>query len=112
MTPRIRDAGLQPERTALAWLRTYLVLIAMSVLLLKVGKQGDNLLLQLDALILIGFTGFFYFSNKKRFSALIHQAPIIGEKEVLFKKLLSTIIILTAIVYVSTLLVKFINIMV
>ena len=112
MIPRTRDAGLQPERTALAWLRTYMLLIAMSVLLLKVGKQSDNLLLQLDALILIGFTGFFYFSNKKRFSVLIHQVAIIGEKEALLKKLLSTMIIITATVYATTLLVKFINLMV
>jgi len=108
MIHRTRDAGLQPERTALAWLRTYMLLIAMSVLLLKVGKQNDNLLLQINALILIGFTVFFYLSNKKRSSARFHQTPIIGDKEALIKKLFSAMIIITAISYTITLLIKFI----
>lgn len=111
MIPRTRDAGLQPERTALAWLRTYMLLIAMSVLLLKVGKQNDNLLLQIDALLLISFTVFFYLNNKKRFSALFHQAAIIGDKEALIKKLFSAMIIITAISYTITLLIKFIIVM-
>ena len=89
-----------------------MVLIAMSVLLLKVGKQNDNLLLQINALILIGFTVFFYLSNKKRFSALLHHPAIIGDKEALIKKLMSIMIIITATVYVTTLLVKFIKLMI
>jgi uncharacterized membrane protein YidH (DUF202 family) len=47
------DAGLQPERTALAWSRTALALLANALLALRCGLEGHDTLVTLMGLLLL-----------------------------------------------------------
>ncbi|MEO7953497.1 MAG: DUF202 domain-containing protein, partial [Polaromonas sp.] len=50
----LRDPGLQPDRTALAWNRTALAGIANAVLALRTGIANDQQLVMILGVILLG----------------------------------------------------------
>lgn len=96
-----RYIGLQIERTSLSWLRTFLVMVIMSVLLLKVSYHDHNIILLLNALTVLCFLGYLWCYRKKRFSILFYNKITIENQDVTVKKGLSILIFISAFIYFS-----------
>jgi uncharacterized membrane protein YidH (DUF202 family) len=94
-----RDPGLQPERTAMAWLRTQLVLFVISALVFRVAEQNDLHWLAMIAVFAMLFSALSTQYVRKRFENIIVQSDLIGVLEVVIKKVLSFAVIILAFVY-------------
>lgn len=72
----MRDPGLQPERTALAWSRTALLVAANAVLMLRAGLQSDNRwLIGLCAVFFLAAAGFAGVARCRRQDADLPAGP-------------------------------------
>jgi uncharacterized membrane protein YidH (DUF202 family) len=67
------DAGLQAERTALAWKRTALVMIATVLIVLRLGIQKAQVSLLIACALLSLFTGAFAMLAYLRWERLIEK---------------------------------------
>ena len=67
------DAGLQAERTALAWKRTALVMIATVLIVLRLGIQKAQVSLLIACALLSLFTGAFALLAYLRWERLIEK---------------------------------------
>jgi len=101
MSDSRRDIGLQIERTSLSWLRTFLVMVIMSVLLLKVSYHDHNIMLLLNAILVLCFFGYLWRYRKKRFSILFYHKATVNDHDATVKKGLSVVIFVTALIYLS-----------
>ena len=76
MTPA-RDAGLQGERTALAWSRTVLGLVANALILMRAGMaDGQFVLVALGAMLLAAAAATQGFTMHRRRSLLHATVPV------------------------------------
>ncbi|MGR5062353.1 DUF202 domain-containing protein [Photobacterium sp. DNB22_13_2] len=96
-----RDPGLQPERTAMSWLRTQLVLFALGLLFLKVTQQSDIIVLPAIGVIamLSAILGTFY--CRYRFTQIFDNDMTVSAKEYGIKLFLSSLILLLAAGYLA-----------
>lgn len=94
-----KDPGLQPERTAMSWLRTQLVLFALGLLFLKATEQSVIIALPVMGVIamLSAILGTFY--CRYRFTQVFDNNMTVSTKECLVKSCLSLLIALLAIGY-------------
>jgi uncharacterized membrane protein YidH (DUF202 family) len=83
-TGPVFDAGLQPERTGLAWRRTAISLAAGSLVALRVlpGDSGDWLLL-LPGIVGLGVAAWLLVMTERRYlrvhrTLLTERAPLVG----------------------------------
>ncbi|UPR30254.1 DUF202 domain-containing protein [Vibrio crassostreae] len=95
----IRDKGLQPERTAMSWLRTQLVLFGAGLLLLRTYFVYDHILLALSSLIGIVLTFCFSTYIQLRFRQTFTDKNAITKYEYVAKFLLSATVSLLALCY-------------
>ena len=75
-TPRV-DAGLQPERTALAWQRTAISFLAASLLFLRWATQHGPVVAVVVALAALTATWTF-FHTRTRLRRVAHHFPAPG----------------------------------
>ena len=75
---KIRDPGLQAERTALAWNRTALSLLVNALLTLRIGWGSENLLVTLLAVALLAACGFLVAHGAWRRRVLLGTRPHIA----------------------------------
>jgi uncharacterized membrane protein YidH (DUF202 family) len=94
-----RDPGLQPERTAMAWLRTQLVLFVISALVFRVAEQNDLHWLAMIAVFAMLFSALSTQYVRKRFENVIGEFDLIGRLELNIKKILSIAVIMLALAY-------------
>jgi uncharacterized membrane protein YidH (DUF202 family) len=94
-----RDPGLQPERTAMAWLRTQLLLFVISALVFRISEQNNLHWLTAISVITMLFSALSTQYVRKRFENIIVQSNLIGGLEVVIKKVLSFMVIILACVY-------------
>ncbi|MGF1739151.1 DUF202 domain-containing protein [Photobacterium satsumensis] len=94
-----KDPGLQPERTAMSWLRTQLVLFTIGLLFLKVTQQSVITSLPVMGVIalLSAILGMFY--CRYRFTQIFDNNTTVSAKEYWVKSYLSVLIALIAIGY-------------
>ncbi|MEZ9566680.1 DUF202 domain-containing protein [Vibrio artabrorum] len=95
----IRDKGLQPERTAISWLRTQLVLFGAGLLLLRTYFVYDYILLALSSLVGIVLTFCFSTYIQCRFRKTFTNKNAITKYEYITKSLLSATVSLLALCY-------------
>lgn len=101
MNTNQQENGQQHERTSLSWLRTFLVMFILCILLLKMSNQYSFILLTLNATILFLFLIYLWFYRKYRFITYLHSAPAVTNKELTIKKYLSLLVFITALIYGS-----------
>jgi uncharacterized membrane protein YidH (DUF202 family) len=94
-----RDPGLQPERTAMAWLRTQLLLFVISALVFRISEQNNLHWLTAISVITMLFSALSTQYVRKRFENIIVQSNLIGGLEVVIKKVLSFMVIILACAY-------------
>jgi len=99
MSDSQRDIGLQIERSSLSWLRTFLVMVIMSVLLLKVSYHDHNIMLLINAVLVLCFFGYLWRYRKKRFSMLFYHKATVKDHDATVKKGLSALIFVSALIY-------------
>ncbi|PSW43233.1 DUF202 domain-containing protein [Photobacterium leiognathi] len=95
----IRDKGLQPERTAMSWLRTQLVLFGTSLLLSRTYFVHHNKLLALTTLFCIILAFIFSIYIQRRFEKGFTNLNAISSLEYKAKVLLSITVALLAFCY-------------
>lgn len=104
-----RDPGLQPERTSMSWLRTHMLILGVGVLLTRMGKHSDNLLLLINGVVLLicALIGLYY--SRKRFTQLLKYDEAVEERDIRAKKMLSVLIVISALIYATTSLTRFLQ---
>ena len=96
------ENGRQYERTSLSWLRTFLVLFILCILLLKASNQYSLSLLTFNAIFLFLFQLYLWTYRKHRFTTFFHQRMTVTNQEFTIKKYLSLLIFITALLYGSS----------
>lgn len=91
-----RDPGLQPERTAMSWLRTQLVLFALGVACFKVAAGQLQLVVALLGIITMATSILTTFYKRARFRQLFHDTMAVGHREYNIKRALSILNVLLA----------------
>lgn len=72
-----RDAGVQPERTALAWTRTGMALLANALLVVRAGWSSDSTaIMAVGGLLLVACAGAFVFGAWRRQRLISGRAPL------------------------------------
>ena len=74
--PAPKDPGLPPERTALAWSRSALALLANGLLMLRAGTHaGHTMLAWIGAALLVAATVLIYVGRQRERQLLRTQPP-------------------------------------
>jgi len=79
-----RDAGLQPERTVLAWRRTTLAMAANAILVLRSGMQSGELGVTWHGFVLAGLAVAMLLIGERRREELSGSAKAPGRDKILF----------------------------
>ncbi|MGF1724778.1 DUF202 domain-containing protein [Photobacterium nomapromontoriensis] len=96
----MRDPGLQPERTEMSWLRTELVMCVVGIALIRVGILTHSLWLTAVGILFITFAVTLTYYSHIRFTQRFSNAIAVTPREVNVKRLLSTIIMGTNVLYI------------
>lgn len=94
--PLIRDPGLQPERTQLAWSRTAFVLLLDSLLLLRVGGQTHALMWLIPGGLLLAMSAITYLWARLRLRILAQNGHPCSRASHLMMRLLTLVVLLSA----------------
>lgn len=94
-----RDPGLQPERTAMSWLRTQLLLFVISALVFRIAEQNDQHWFTAISVATMLFSALSTQYVRKRFENIIVQSDLISNLELVIKKVLSFAVIILALAY-------------
>ena len=94
-----RDPGLQPERTSMSWFRTQLLMVWVGLILMKLGLYHGVVMFCLVSgiILLTAFAGLLY--NQRRFIAHFNDQMAVGDAEIVAKKILSSVVFITATTY-------------
>ena len=97
--PMNKDPGLQPERTAMSWLRTQLVLFALGLLFFKVTEQYAFPRLSLIGILMMfsAILGTVY--CRFRFTQVFENMMTVTRTEYWVKRYLSSLITLMTVGY-------------
>lgn len=85
----IRDPGLQPERTAMSWMRTQLLLFVVSALIFRIAEWKDVHWLALISILTMLFSAISTLYVRQRFESILNVLNLVGRIELLFKMILS-----------------------
>ncbi|WEM41196.1 DUF202 domain-containing protein [Photobacterium sp. DA100] len=95
------DPGLQPERTAMSWLRTQLVLFALGLLFLKVTEHSHFIALPIMGFITMLLAILASLYSRYRFTQVFENNMTVSANECWIKQSLSLLIALLAIGYLA-----------
>jgi len=95
-----RDIGLQPERTALSWLRTQMVIIGLGMIKIKVGLNSGALSLIIAGVLLIVTSFCIYLFTRMRFIKLFNNMVAISKVEFVLKVITSTALVIASLSYI------------
>lgn len=94
---REKDAGLQPERTALSWFRTAFVVFVNSILLLRIGAKDHATLVLACGWFFLLLSIWLYYTSVFRADAMRTQKTLTTAASINIKKVISFAIIITSI---------------
>lgn len=95
-----RDSGLQPERTAISWIRTYLVLAINGIALIHISQPDHNIFIFLCGFLLLLITLLLSIYCRYRFSKNIVNFIVVCKSEIATKVIISWSIFLSNVVYI------------
>lgn len=94
-----RDVGLQPERTSMAWLRTQLLIFAIGVFLVKVGKDNELILILASGLLMSCNAVFLTYYINRRFKQGFNSEEAVSLYEYRIKLITTLIVSIGALMY-------------
>ena len=94
-----RDPGLQPERTAMSWIRTQLLMFGAGLLLFKIGESNEQYLVAGLGIFCICIAAASTLYLKQRFTKLFSNETAVSRWEFEVKQWLSALLALMAFGY-------------